>query len=80
MSIKRGISIISRKKNYFSPLAALNKILKHEYKVTIKRSFYSELKKRVSIWGVKQRIDYPHVFKCNKHIVYIKIEYLQLKI
>ena len=45
--IKRDISIISKKKHYFSPLAALNKILQHEYKVTIKPSFYPKLKKEV---------------------------------
>ena len=31
------------------------------------------------IWGVKQRIDCFHIFKFNKHIVYIKIKYVQLK-
>ena len=30
-------------------------------------------------WDVKQRMNYPHIFKCNKHIVYIKIKYVQLK-
>ena len=38
-----------KKKHYFSPLAALNNIIKREYKVTIKRSFYYELKKDVDM-------------------------------
>ena len=69
-----------QKKHYFSPLAALNKILKREYKVTIKQSFNSEHKKEDANCDVKQRINYPHLFKCNKHTVYIKQKFYNLKI
>ena len=45
--------LLFKKTHYFSPLAALNTILKREYKVTIKQSFYSELKKEDVDMGCK---------------------------